>query len=339
MHRHTLQALCANAVVGLSLTFSTPSAAQDADLYFYDVHGRLTAIQRPSNNTTTYSLDAADNRQARADYDQFDAIWQAESLPHIVGYAATGGWEASAGVSAGFMTYGPYTTTTPVGMNVASWRIRVDSITTLDTLDVVTFDVWDATASTQLGALTVKRAAWAASDIYQDFEVPFALVSSASGHFLEFRTYYHPSATVIVDELGYRHTGDVWLAATELYHQIGYADSNGWVADTTMTPSYMTFGPYASAPVGAKRAVWRMMVDNISTPDTLPVVTLDVWDSTASEQLAAITLDRHAWAAANTFQDMRLPFMLDSARAGHTLEFRTRYDGNAKVTIQWVGVE
>lgn len=47
----------------------------------------------------------------------------------------------------------------------------------------------------------------------------------------------------------------------------------------------------------------------------------------------------HEWAAANTFQDIALPFVMGGSRAGRSFEFRTRYDGNAKVTVQWVGGE
>lgn len=336
-HQNGLSALTlATALVG---GIPVTSTAQNADIFAYDVHGRLIAIHRQDNKTTTYSIDPADNRQAKATYDQVSAAWQAESLPHVVGYAVAGGWGASAGTPAGFMTYGPYVTSVPVGMNVASWRIRVDSITYPDTLDVVTFDVWDTTAAASLGSLTVKRTEWVASDTYQDFEVPFALVSTSVGHPLEFRTLYHPSATVVVDQIGYRHSGGVWLAATELPHVIGYAGPNGWVADTSMSSGFMTYGPYGGVLPGARNGVWRIMVDNVSSPDVLPVVTLDIWDSTASQPVASVTLNRHAWTAANTLQDIRLPFVQDGSQAGHAMEFRTFYNGNAKVTVQWVGIE
>lgn len=322
-----------------SLAFSQGAQAQDADLYTYDVQGRLVGVQRPGNVSTTYTLDAADNRQVRTTFNQFDAVWQAESLPHVVGYAIADGWGADPTTSPGYMTYGPYTTGVPVGINTASWRIRVDDNATGGTGNVVGFDVWDATAGVQLGSLVVNRFAWVASGIYQDFEIPFALVSTSSGHQLEFRTNYGGSAAVVVDEIGYRYSGAVWLAATELPHVIGYADANGWAADTSMSPAHMTYGPYAAVSAGARNGVWRMMIDNISNPDTLPVVTLDIWDATANEQLASITLDRHAWAAATTFQDFRIPFVQADARTGHAMELRTFYNGAAKVTVQWIGIE
>ena len=315
------------------------SHAQDADLYTYDVQGRLVGIQRPNNVSTTYTLDAADNRQVRTTFNQFDAVWQAESLPHVVGYAIADGWGADPTTSPGYMTYGPYTTGVPVGMNTASWRIRVDDNATGGTGNVVGFDVWDATAGVQLGSLVVNRFAWVAPNIYQDFEVPFALVSSSSGHQLEFRTNYGGSAAVVVDEIGYRHNGAVWLAATELPHVIGYADANGWVADTSMSPGHMTYGPYAAVSPGARNGVWRMMVDDVSIPDTLPVVTLDVWDANANELLASVTFDRHAWGAANTFKEFRIPFVQGDVRTGHAMELRTYYHRAAKVTVQWIGVE
>lgn len=312
--------------------------AQHVETFTYDAHGRLATIQRSSNRTTDYALDAASNRATRESFEQYDALWQAESLQHAGGHAVTGGWGANVATSPAHITFGPYTPSTPTGMNTASWRIAVDNTSSPDASYVVTLDVWDATANVQLAAKTLNRHDWLAANTLQDFELPFVLASSSSGHQLEFRTFYHGAAAIAVDQIGYRHSGSAWQAASELPHNIGYAATDGWVAEVSMSGGYMTYGPYAGTSQGARTATWRMKVDDAAHPDASPVVVLDVWDATANQQLASITLSRHAWATSNTFQTFELPFIQDASRAGHAMEFRTLYQGAAQVTVQWIGI-
>lgn len=61
-----LSLICAS---GFWCLLSSTAAAQETQTYSYDVHGRLTDVQRTSGSstrTTTYALDNADNRTQRA---------------------------------------------------------------------------------------------------------------------------------------------------------------------------------------------------------------------------------------------------------------------------------
>ncbi len=64
MHRWTSAALCLGLASG-----SLPATAQETQSYFYDVHGRLTAVTRSLPNggyRSRYGLDNADNRASDA---------------------------------------------------------------------------------------------------------------------------------------------------------------------------------------------------------------------------------------------------------------------------------
>lgn len=329
---------CLYAVIMVVLAVSSAAHAQHVETYAYDSHGRLIEVQRSSNRSTQYALGQATNRDARQTFEQYDALWQSESLAHGAGYAVPGGWAANTSTPSTFVVYGPYTTGVPVGMNTASWRMSVDNNSSPDASYVATIDVWDATANEQLAARTLTRHAWMTAATLQDFELPFVLKSTSAGHMIEFRTWFHGAAAITADQVGYRHGGGAWLAATELPHQIGYLDGDGWSADTSGPAGFMTYGPYGGVIQGARTATWRMKVDDIASPDTSPVVQLDIWDATTSEQLATITLNRNNWSAANTYQTFDLPFVQDASRNGHAMEFRTYYAGAAKVTVQWIGI-
>lgn|GEM_PF-6462357 len=56
------------SVIAFVLALPTMAQAQQTETYAYDVHGRLTGVTRTtggSSQTTTYSLDKADNRSSR----------------------------------------------------------------------------------------------------------------------------------------------------------------------------------------------------------------------------------------------------------------------------------
>ena len=128
-----------------------------------------------------------------------------------------------------------------------------------------------------------------------------------------------------------------WEAET-LYHLIGYADGDGWAANTGLPANWLTYGPYAAFPVGSRVGTWRMLIDVRNVPDNSPVVTVDVWDATAGQQLASRVVTRHQWATDMTYQVFELPFPLDLSRAGHLIELRTFYHGAAYVRVDKIGV-
>lgn len=101
--------------------------------------------------------------------------WVFESTYHEIGRADSGGWSANTkDDSRGYLTYGPYTTSIPVGWNTASCDLMVDN-NTADDYDVVTLDVHDATSGQVLASRTVRRKEFPAKSQYAFFNVSFYL--------------------------------------------------------------------------------------------------------------------------------------------------------------------
>lgn len=194
-------------LVGASVIWAGLAAAQEAQIYSYDVHGRLTAVHRDmatSSMVTSYGLDSADNRDMRASGPTMTAVWEAESLPHVVGYAEADGWAANINQPQHYMTYGPYTPDVPTGSRVAVWRMMVDWVDVSGSATAIRLDVYDATAGEALATEYLSHASWRAPWTYQWIEVPFQMDASRAGHLIELRTWFIPIAHVRVDKVGYR---------------------------------------------------------------------------------------------------------------------------------------
>lgn len=189
-------------VAVLTLVVSSPTAAQSARTYGYDARGRLVSVSDGIGTKSSYVFDRADNRSSVTGQLQFSTSWQAQSLPHIIGYADAGGWAADVSIAPGYLTYGPYTSAVPTGARVATWRLLIDILSTDDSL-IATLDVWDSTAGQQLASRNVTRQQWVAGQAYQVFELPFTLDASRAGHAIELRTYYQNHAYLRVEKIGY----------------------------------------------------------------------------------------------------------------------------------------
>jgi len=188
----------------LCLSLLTNAAhAQSAVTYSYDGRGRLVGVNDGIGTKSNYTLDKADNRSNVTTQLQFSASWEAESLPHVIGYADGNGWAANVTISPNFLTYGPYTSTIPVGSHVAVWRMMIDVSNVPDNSAVATIDVNDAATMQQLASKTLYRHDWVGGYAYQVFELPFTLDSSRAGHAIEIRTFYNGAAYLRVDKLGY----------------------------------------------------------------------------------------------------------------------------------------
>lgn len=185
----------------LSLLLPSIGQAQSSTSYSYDSMGRLTATADGTGIKSTYTLDPASNRKGVIVQRQFDRMWEAENLPHIVGYADRNGWAANVNTASGHMTYGPYVTDIAVGARVATWRMAID-VRNASNDQIVTLDVYDSTAGEQLASRSISRLDWNADQSFQVFELPFTMASSRSGHALEFRTYYHGYSYILLDKIG-----------------------------------------------------------------------------------------------------------------------------------------
>jgi YD repeat-containing protein len=121
-----------------------------------------------------------------------------------------------------------------------------------------------------------------------------------------------------------------------LGHSTGFPDLNGWAVNIYQATGYMIYGPYTALSAGNYAASWRIMIDN-NIDNDVHVASLGVYDATASEQLASLSLTRKAWKGANAFQLFSLPFTVNAARARHVFEFRVYYHGGTYLAVNKVG--
>lgn len=114
-------------------------------------------------------------------------------------------------------------------------------------------------------------------------------------------------------------------AATELNHQIGRKEADGWSVNVSDEKEhYMCFGPYATeVGSGPRTATFSIMLDNVSLPSP-PIVTIDIVDSATGTVLAKRELVRRDFAKPMEYSEFTLPFF---APPGAKLEFRTQWHG------------
>ncbi|RDC58903.1 hypothetical protein HME9302_02635 [Alteripontixanthobacter maritimus] len=186
-----------------SLVLPTSLSAQSVISYEYDALGRLIAVSDGQGANSRYNYDKANNRTAVAVQKQFTAAWEAEALPHLVGYADGDGWAANINTSSSYLTYGPYTDSIPTGSRVATWRMLVDVHNSADNSRIVTVDVYDRTANQVLAVRSINRHEFLGKYSYQVFELPFLMTSARVGHRMEMRTFYHGYSYLRVDKIGY----------------------------------------------------------------------------------------------------------------------------------------
>jgi len=134
------------------------------------------------------------------------------------------------------------------------------------------------------------------------------------------------------DELAY------WNAV-DLPHAAGFLHENSWAMSTDQPPAtgHMVYGPYTtSIPTGNRVATFRISIDQHVGPDA-SVLGIDVHDATAGEALGIRWLSRSAWTSNYNYQMFEVPFSFPASRAGHQIEFRIWYVGNAWVQVSRIG--
>lgn len=152
-----------------------------------------------------------------------------------------------------------------------------------------------------VGSVSIASAAgliWPAGQLLPSFSTPASPLDAIS---LE-------SATVHEAEGG------------EMSHRIGRLQGDGWSANTAQdSPGHLVYGPYdTTLSAGNLIATYRMMVDD-NTFDNGNVVAIDVYDATAGQVLASLTITRKQFRRPWLYQDFKLFF---TNTAGHAMEFR-----------------
>lgn len=142
--------------------------------------------------------------------------------------------------------------------------------------------------------------------------------------------------------LGYRSLYPVlqsWEAEEMSWHQVGYADGDGWAANASSGAGLISAGPYTiNTPVGDNTAVWKMTRGPSSLASTQQVVVLSVFDTSQLDTIASRTITLADWPVASRYEYFTVPFNLPASRKGHYLEFYANYVPSTYVKLDRVGL-
>ncbi len=130
-----------------------------------------------------------------------DVTFEAEgaSFYHQIGRTDGDGHSANtAQDNAGYMLYGPYTTSIGTGTHSSTFMMMIDN-NTADNYNVVKIDVYNATTSTVLAEQTITRQQFTSTFTYQYFTLSFN--NPTAGQSLEFRVYWYDTAYIKVDKV------------------------------------------------------------------------------------------------------------------------------------------
>lgn len=129
--------------------------------------------------------------------------------------------------------------------------------------------------------------------------------------------------------------GGIWrwvyqAQASNVYHQIGRVDGDGWSANCAQDNSgYLCYGPYTTdMRVGPNDAGFHLMIDN-NTAGSDVVATLDVFDATTGTVLATRQIHRNEFTATWTYQVFDVNFYIPAW--SHQIEFRTYWNDHAYI--------
>jgi hypothetical protein len=148
-----------------------------------------------------------------------------------------------------------------------------------------------------------------------------------------------PAPAAVQDLIILHGQAEQWEAeGPSLSHKTGRLETDGWLCQVGVDTAneHMIYGPYdTTVPAGANTAQFRMKTDN-NTVDDLPLVTLEVYDSTAGQSLASQVVTRKQFTVAGDYTNFSLPFVLGADN--HALELRVLWSGAAYTKVDWVGV-
>lgn len=130
----------------------------------------------------------------------FTRIYEAEThLNHGVGRAEADGWAANVLDEPGHLIFGPYASDWGDRSITATFRIMID-VVNMSAEEVVTIDIFDATAQEVLASTPLTRSQFNAALAYQDFELN-ADLSGRLDHQFETRVFWHDISYVRVDRV------------------------------------------------------------------------------------------------------------------------------------------
>ena len=131
-------------------------------------------------------------------------------------------------------------------------------------------------------------------------------------------------------------TGFTYEAESDLQHNVGSADAEGWSATTGgSAEGWLAFGPYVTDwGDGSAQAVFIMMVDNVDLDDSV-VVTVDINDNDGGGILASRDVRRSEFHQPYLYQRFALDFDLKDS-GGHLMEARVYWRDTSYVRLDKV---
>ncbi|SEM51342.1 GxGYxYP domain-containing protein [Paenibacillus sp. OV219] len=283
----------------------------------------------------TYFQLMRENNNLPIDPSTVVKTYEAESnFSHTTGAASGSDWSANvASHNADYMLWGPYDSSIPVGMNTATFKMKIDTNTGTND-NVVTVDVRDNATGAVLSTFDVYRNQFKSNNTYQDFSVSF---NNPAGSSLEYRAYYRDKATISIDKVTVtKRLGKYEAEGAYIGHGIGRVSGDGWQASSALDgQGHMVYGPYDSnVPVGSRKVTFRLKVDN-NTVDNANVVKIDVYDATSGTSIVQADITRQQFTAANQYQDFSLSF---NQTLNRNLEYRVWYYDNSTITADSVTI-
>mgnify|MGYP004045198465 CR=1 FL=1 len=131
---------------------------------------------------------------------RFTRVYEAETdLNHRLGRAEADGWAANVLEEPGHLIFGPYASDWGERPITVNFRMMIDVVNT-SAEEVVTIDIYDATAQEVLVSTPLTRGQFNAALQYQDFELEADLAGRLN-HQFETRVFWHDISYVRVDRV------------------------------------------------------------------------------------------------------------------------------------------
>ncbi len=128
----------------------------------------------------------------------------------------------------------------------------------------------------------------------------------------------------------------VFQAESQLAHNVGRVDGDGWSASTNLdSANWLAFGPFVQdLSAGQYTAKFRMQIDNPFVWNQR-VARIDVYDGSRGQVLASQDVYRNQFTAAYTYQDFYLNF---ASQPNSRLEFRVYWEDRSYLKLDSVEV-
>jgi RHS repeat-associated protein len=282
---------------------------------------------------------------------QAQTVVEAEgsSYSHVCGTAQGNVWMSpNAGAGSCYLTYGPYQAPSAIGPGqVVRFWLAID-VATGNNDAVAVVDVYDSTAGQQIASRTLYRNEFGGGLAnLRDFALTFDTTGRAA-HNLEYRVSWSNPAKMAHDKTAvlWNVNNDLVLEAegSSYSHVCGTAQGNVWMSPNAGAGScYLTYGPYqAPSAIGPGQVVRFWLAIDVATGNNDAVAVVDVYDSTAGQQIASRTLYRNEFGGGlANFRDFALTFDT-TGRVAHNLEYRVFWSNPAKMAhdktiVSWRG--